>query len=232
MLLHIPQLLNAAQVAGFRACLQSAPWADGRVTAGHQSAHTKNNLQLREDDATAEELSAGVREALERSSLFFAAALPRRIFTPLFNCYRSGNGFGRHIDNAVRYDRTARASGEKPPPVRTDLSATLFLSAPEEYEGGELVIEDSVGAQRVKLPAGDLILYPASSVHRVEAIARGTRFASFFWVQSLVRDAGQRRELFDLDIAIQQLSRDHGEHPAMVSLVGTYHNLLRRWADT
>jgi PKHD-type hydroxylase len=231
MLLHLPQILDPGEVAALRARLQKAAWADGRITAGYQSAIAKNNLQLPEQDVTAAELSAEVRAALKRSSLFFAAALPRRIFTPLFNCYRGGDGFGSHIDNAVRYERSVGPEAQEAPAVRTDLSATLFLSSPEEYEGGELVIEDLVGTQRVKLPAGDMIMYPATSVHRVDAITRGARFASFFWIQSLVRDAGKRKELFELDVAIQQLNRDHPEHPAMVALVGAYHNLLRRWAD-
>jgi PKHD-type hydroxylase len=231
MILHIPNVLEAPEIAAFRERLQTAAWTDGRITAGFQSSQAKHNLQLPEGDATAAELGSSFRAALKKNALFISAALPRRIFTPLFNCYQSGNGFGNHIDNAVRYDRTVRSDGEALP-VRTDLSATLFLSGPDEYEGGELVIDELTGRQRIKLPAGDMILYPATSVHRVEAITRGARFASFFWIQSLVRDAGQRKELFELDIAIQQLNRDHPEHSAMVALVGSYHNLLRRWADT
>jgi PKHD-type hydroxylase len=173
------------------------------------------------------ELSAAVLAALESSSMVFAAALPRQIFPPLFNLYRVGNGFGNHIDNAVRYDN----SRQPPLPVRTDLSVTLFLSDPEEYDGGELVIEDSSGVHRVKLPAGDLVLYPSTTVHRVETVTRGERLASFFWLQSMVRDPGERRLLFDLDVATQKLSRDYPGHPAMVELTGIYHNLLRRWTD-
>lgn len=224
MLLHIPKVLDAAQVTDFRKRLAVAGWADGRITAGYQSARAKNNLQLPESDPVARELSAAVRGALDRSPLFFAAALPRRVFTPLFNLYEAGNGFGDHIDNAVRYEQAGQ-------PVRTDLSATLFLSGPEEYDGGELVIGASLGFQRVKLPAGDMVLYSATTIHKVEAITRGERLASFFWIQSMVRDDGKRSLLFDLDVAIQKLNRDHSGHPSMVELVGVYHNLLRRWAE-
>ena len=204
--------------------LSNAGWTDGRITAGHQSARAKDNMQLPESDPIASEQSAAVRTALDRNALFFSAALPRRIFPPLFNRYRIGNGFGNHIDNAVRYDQSGNA-------VRTDLSATLFLSAPESYDGGELVIGGASGIQRVKLPAGDLLLYSATSVHRVEPVTRGERLAAFFWVQSLVRDEGERQLLFDLDVGIQKLNQDAAGHPAMVELTGVYHNLLRRWSD-
>jgi PKHD-type hydroxylase len=224
MVLHIPKVLGAAQVAHFLERLAVAGWADGRITAGYQSARAKNNLQLPQSDPIARELSAAVRAALDRSPLFFAAALPRRVFTPLFNLYKAGNGFGDHIDNAVRYEQAGQ-------PVRTDLSATLFLSGPEEYDGGELVIGATSGSQRVKLPAGDMVLYSATTIHKVEAITRGERLASFFWIQSMVRDDGERSLLFDLDVAIQKLNQDHAEHPAAVELVGVYHNLLRRWAE-
>lgn len=230
MLLHIPKVLDEDEVRHFRNRLAQAAWADGRATAGYQSGRVKDNLQLAENDPVAQELSAAVRGALHRSALFFTAALPRHVFTPLFNCYGSGHGFGNHIDNAIRYDKAA-ATGQ-PQPVRTDLSATLFLSPPQEYDGGELVIVSTAGTQSVKLPAGDLILYPATSVHRVEAITRGERMASFFWIQSLVRDEGKRSLLFDLDIAIQQLNNSNPDNPAMVELAGVYHNLLRRWSDT
>lgn len=231
MLLHIPQVLSAEQVSGFRERLAATAWADGRITAGHQSARAKHNLQLPESDPVALELSSAVRTALNRSALFLAAALPRRIFPPLFNCYRSGDGFGNHIDNAVRYDRAGCAAGESGEPVRTDLSATLFLSSPEEYDGGELVIRDHAGHRRIKLPAGDLMLYPATSVHSVEPVTHGVRLASFFWIQSLIRDVSQRSLLFDLDMSVQRLDRDHPDHPCIVELTGTYHNLLRLWAD-
>jgi PKHD-type hydroxylase len=228
MLLHIPALLDPARVAEFRKRLAVAGWADGRVTAGYQSARAKNNLQLPQDDPVARELSVAVRAALNRSPLFFAAALPRRVFTPLFNRYAMGNGFGDHIDNAVRYEQSSGQAGQ---PVRTDLSATLFLSGPEEYDGGELVIGTTSGTQRVKLPAGDMVLYSATTVHKVEAITRGERLASFFWVQSMVRDDGKRALLFDLDVALQKLNQDHADHRCAVELVGVYNNLLRRWAE-
>jgi len=228
MLLHIPGVLDAAQVAEFRKRLVAAGWADGRITAGYQSARAKSNWQLPQDDPVARELSVAVRTALNRSPLFFAAALPRRVFTPLFNRYAVGNGFGDHVDNAVRYEQSPGQAGQ---PVRTDLSATLFLSGPEEYDGGELVIGATSGAQRVKLPAGDMVLYSATTIHRVEAITRGERLASFLWVQSMVRDDGKRALLFDLDVAIQKLNQDHADHPSAVELVGVYNNLLRRWAE-
>jgi PKHD-type hydroxylase len=228
MLLHIPKVLDAAQVVDFRKRLAVAGWADGRITAGYQSARAKNNRQLPQTDPVARELSSAVLAALDRSPLFFAAALPRHVFTPLFNLYEAGNGFSDHIDNAVRYEQTPGRAGQ---PVRTDLSATLFLSGPDEYDGGELVIGATSGSQRVKLPAGDMVLYSATTIHKVEAISRGQRLASFFWIQSMVRDDGKRALLFDLDVAIQKLNQDHAEHPAAVELVGVYHNLLRRWAE-
>jgi PKHD-type hydroxylase len=224
MMLHIPKVLDATQVADLRQRLTVAGWTDGRITAGYQSARAKHNLQLPQIDPIARELSAAVRTALDRSPLFFAAALPRRVFTPLFNLYKEGNGFGEHVDNAVRYEQTGQ-------PVRTDLSATLFLSGPEEYEGGELVIGAASGTHRVKLPAGDLVLYPATTIHEVEAITRGERHACFFWIQSMVRDEGDRTLLFNLDLAIQKLNQDHPGHAAAVELVAVYHNLLRKWAE-
>jgi len=227
MILHVPNLLSQAEVSDFRRRLGQAGWVDGRITAGHQSMLVKHNLQLPESDSVGRELSVRVRAALERNELFFAAALPRYIFPPLFNRYGVGHGFGNHIDNAIRYDRSVRPHW----PVRTDLSVTLFLSSPEEYDGGELVIEDSAGLHRVKLPAGDLVLYPATSVHRVETVTRGERLASFFWLQSLVRDPLERQLLFDFDQAIQKLGRDRAGHEATIELTGVYHNLLRRWAE-
>jgi len=226
MLLHVRNVLDADRLARFRTALDGARWIDGKVTAGYQSAKAKQNGQLAEDDPVAVELGGHVLDALGRHPTFMAGALPRRIFPPLFNRYGEGHSFDAHIDNAVRYPRGQRD------PVRTDLSATLFLSQPDEYDGGELVIEDNYGAHSVKLPAGDLVLYPSSSVHRVAPVTRGARVASFFWIQSLVRDDGERTLLFDLDLAIQRLNRDAAEHPALVSLVGVYHNLLRRWTDT
>ena len=228
MLLSIPDVLTAEQVAHCRQRLQQAGWADGRITAGHQSAKAKDNLQLPEDSEVARELGALVRDAAQANSTFFSAALPRRIYPPLFNCYRDGQSFGFHVDNAVRYDRSAGGSH----PVRTDLSATLFLSDPHEYDGGELVIEDTYGVQQVKLPAGHMVLYPGTSLHRVNPVTRGARLASFFWIQSLLREDAQRRLMFDLDVSIRTLARDMPEHPSLVQLTGVYHNLLRRWAET
>lgn len=225
MLLHVPEVLTAEQVRECRRELDGAEWVDGRVTAGHQSARAKANEQLPENSAAAAKLRSVVLSALERSALFFTGALPLKVFPPLFNRYRGGQQFGIHVDNAIR-----TSAGER---VRTDLSATLFLSAPDEYDGGELIVEDTYGAHSVKLPAGDLVLYPASSLHKVQPVTRGARFASFFWIQSMVREDGERSLLFDLDIAIQRLHRDlSAEHPAVVQLTGIYHNLLRRWAIT
>lgn len=225
MLLRVPDVFTADQVKACREALERADWIDGRVTAGHQSAQAKHNLQLPEDHPLAHQWGEAVLQALSRNGLFHAAALPLKIFPPLFNCYREGGNFGVHIDNAIRDVRGT------PHRVRTDLSATLFLSEPDSYDGGELVVEDTYGAHAVKLPAGHLVLYPASSLHRVNPVTRGARLASFFWIQSLVRDDGERTLLFDLDQAITRLSRDLPNHPALVSLTGTYHNLLRRWAD-
>jgi PKHD-type hydroxylase len=225
MLLHIPGVLNAEQVARCRHVLAEAEWVDGRVTAGHQSARAKDNMQLPEHHAAARELGDMIVAALERNPLFMAAALPSKVFPPLFNRYEGGQSFGNHVDNAVR-----QVTGT-PHRVRTDLSATLFLAQPEEYDGGELLVEDTYGVHGVKLPAGDLILYPASSLHRVNPVTRGARLASFFWVQSMVRDDGERALLFDLDTSIQRLIQDSPEHPSAMQLTNVYHNLLRRWAD-
>jgi PKHD-type hydroxylase len=225
MLLQVPDVLAADQVASCRKTLEAAEWVDGRITAGHQSARAKNNLQLREDLDEAKQLGDVVLASLERSPLFMSAALPLKVFPPLFNRYQGGQSFGNHVDNAIR-----QVTGT-PHRVRTDLSATLFLSNPDEYDGGELVVEDTYGVHSVKLPAGHLILYPASSVHHVRAVTRGARFASFFWIQSMVRDDGERTILFDLDVAIQRLMDDVPEHRSVVELTSLYHNLLRRWAD-
>jgi len=225
MLLQVPDVLTAEQVASCRKTLEAAEWVDGRITAGHQSARAKNNLQLREDLREAKQLGDVVLAALERNPLFMSAALPLKVFPPLFNRYENGQSFGNHVDNAVR-----QVTGT-PHRVRTDLSATLFFSNPDEYDGGELVVEDTYGVHSVKLPAGHLILYPASSVHHVRPVTRGARFASFFWVQSMVRDDGERTMLFDLDVAIQRLMDEVAEHRSVVELTSLYHNLLRRWAD-
>ena len=227
MLLNIPDVLNAEQVAAFRAKLESADWTDGRITAGYQSAKAKDNAQLPEDLPVARELGGLVLEALSRNSTFFSAALPKRIYPPLFNRYSSGQSFGFHVDNAVRYDRSRGA----PEAVRTDLSATLFLSAPDDYDGGELIIEDTYGTQSIKLPAGHLVLYPGTSLHKVTPVTRGARVASFFWIQSMVRDDGQRRLMFELDVSIRRLTQELPDHPALVQLTGVYHNLLRQWTE-
>lgn len=228
MLLAIPDVLTAAQVSQARAMLDAADWADGRITAGYQSAKAKDNAQLPEDSPAARDVGALVLDALSRNSTFFSAALPKRIYPPLFNRYGGGQSFGYHVDNAIRYDRSRGGVD----PVRTDLSATLFLSAPDEYEGGELIIEDTFGMQSVKLPVGHMVLYPGTSLHKVTPVTRGTRVASFFWMQSMVRDDGQRRLMFDLDIAIRRVTADVPDHPALVQLTGVYHNLLRQWAET
>jgi PKHD-type hydroxylase len=225
MLLQIPDVLTPAQVEYFRDRLRAAPWVDGNVTSGHQSAQAKYNEQVSEESAEARELGAQVVEALGRSALFFSAALPKTVFPPLFNRYGVGMTFGNHVDGAIRTHAPSRLR------IRTDLSATLFLVPPESYDGGELLVEDTYGVQRVKLAAGSLVLYPATSLHRVEPITRGTRVASFFWIQSMVREDAQRSMLFDLDMAIVRLTRDHPGDPALVGLVGVYHNLLRMWAE-
>jgi PKHD-type hydroxylase len=225
MLLRVPQVLPAEEAARMRTRLEAAPWADGRATAGYQSAQEKRNEQLPEDSAEAKALGDAVLAALQKNALFFAAALPKRVYPPLFNRYRGGMDFGSHVDNAVRFHPP---SGQR---FRTDVSATLFLAPPEDYDGGELVVEDTYGVQSVKLPAGDMVLYPATSRHRVLPVTRGARVASFFWIESMVRDDAQRALLFDLDVATQQLTRDAPGNPALVSLTASYHNLLRMWAD-
>ena len=224
MIISIPNVLTGEQVSQARRLLDEAAWVDGRVTAGHQSARTKDNLQLEENDPLARQLGEQIVASLQRNPLFISAALPLRVFPPLFNRYEGGQSFGNHVDNAIRQS----ISGMR---IRTDLSATLFLSGPDEYDGGELMIEDTFGVHSVKLPAGHMVLYPASSLHHVRPVVRGARVASFFWLQSMVRDDGQRTLLFDLDAAIQRLSADVPNHPSTVQLTSVYHNLLRRWAD-
>jgi PKHD-type hydroxylase len=227
MLVHVPALLNSEQLEHFRKQLDvgNAPWVDGRVTAGHQGVHVKQNQQIAEGSSTAIELGNVVLIALERHPLFISAALPHRVYPPMFNRYQGGMHFGSHVDGSVRL---MPGTGEK---IRTDLSATLFLAAPDSYDGGELLIEDTYGTQTVKLPAGDMILYPASSLHQVNPVTRGTRVACFFWVQSMIRDDGQRTLLFDLDNAIQRLTATNADEAARVRLTGCYHNLLRMWSD-
>mgnify|MGYP000854861151 CR=1 FL=1 len=226
MLLHVPALLNTDELAQAQAQLAGAPWADGRATAGAQAALAKHNQQLPERWPGLPPLQQLVLAALARHALFFSAALPQRISPPMFNRYGGDtNAFGNHVDSAVRH----LPDGSR---VRSDLSCTLFLADPASYDGGELVVEDTYGTQRVKLPAGDLLLYPAHSVHRVEPVTRGHRLASFFWVQSMVRSDPQRRLLFDMDQHLMRLRSQHGEaDPATVGLTGTYHNLLRMWIE-
>jgi len=225
MLLPIPGLLTADQLLHARRLFAESEWVDGRVTAGHQSARAKNNQQLPEGSPAARELGGIILGALEQSALFISAALPARVFPPLFNRYTAGQSFGTHVDNAIR-----QVAGT-PQRIRTDLSATLFFSGPDEYDGGELVVEDTYGTHDVKLPAGHLILYPAASLHHVRPVTRGARLASFFWIQSMVRDDGERTLLFDLDVAIQRLRGERPDPAVAIQLTGVYHNLLRRWAD-
>jgi len=225
MLLPIPDVLNAEQLRQARKLFEEHDWVDGRATAGHQSARAKDNMQLPEGSPAAREVGGMILGALEQNALFISAALPARVFPPLFNRYQGGQSFGTHVDNAIR-QVTGTAHR-----IRTDLSATLFFTGPEEYEGGELVVEDTYGAHSVKLPAGHMILYPATSLHHVRPVTRGARIASFFWIQSMIRDDGERTLLFDLDVAIQRLNGESQPHPAAVELTGVYHNLVRRWAE-
>jgi PKHD-type hydroxylase len=229
MLLQIPEVLSAAELERIAALLARAEpeWSDGRATAGPQAATVKHNQQLPWRSASTQALQAIVLPALQRHAVFFSAALPKRILPPMFNRYGGeANSYGDHIDQAVRV--LPDGSGR----VRSDISCTVFLADPAGYGGGELVIEDSFGPQRVKLPAGHAVIYPGSSVHRVEPVTRGQRVASFFWIESMVRSAEQRRLLFDMDMALMRLRQQHGETPEAVTLTGTYHNLLRLWADT
>ena len=228
MLLHLREVLDGDGIRRLRELLADAPWTDGRVTAGVQSAQVKQNEQLPHDCEAAHAGRQVVLAALNRHDLFFSAALPKRVFPPLFNRYAGAlNAFGNHVDNAVRF-----VPGGQAERVRTDVSCTLFLSEPAEYDGGELFVEDTFGPQRIKLAAGDMVLYPGTSVHRVEPVTRGARLASFFWVESMVRGDAQRRLLYDMDMHLMRLRGSIGEaDPAVVGLTGTYHNLLRLWAD-
>jgi PKHD-type hydroxylase len=229
MLITIPDVLSADQVAQARKALEEAEWVDGRVTAGHQSVKAKDNAQVPENHPVARQLGDMILAALGKNALFVAAALPARVFPPLFNRYSGGQSFGTHVDNAIR-----QITGT-PHRIRTDLSATLFLGAPEEYDGGELCVEDMYGVKTVKLPAGHMVLYPSTSLHHVRPVTRGARLASFFWIQSMVRDDTHRSLLLDLDLAIQRLNRELPDNPAAgqcaVQLTGIYHNLLRQWAE-
>jgi PKHD-type hydroxylase len=225
MIVQVPNVLNNEQLARCREVMERASWVDGRVTAGHQSSQVKDNRQLPENSPEARELGDMIVSALERNPLFITATLPLRVFPPLFNRYEGGESFGPHLDNSIR-----QIPGT-PLRVRTDISATLFLSAPRDYEGGELVIDDIYGEHTVKLPAGDMVVYPASSLHHVKPVTRGVRLASFFWVQSMVRDDGSRTLLFDLDMAINKVNQALPNHGAVVELTNCYHNLLRRFAE-
>jgi PKHD-type hydroxylase len=225
MLVQISAVLTAEEVHSVRARLAGAAWVDGRLTAGHQSASVKTNLQVPQSDPAAALASELVVRALERNATFVSATLPHHVYPPLFNRYQPGMGFGAHVDNAVR-----QIPGT-PHRLRTDVSATLFLSAPEEYDGGELVIEDLYGAHAVKLAAGDMIIYPAGSLHRVEAVTRGARDAAFFWIQSMVRDDGARALLYDMDLSIRELTARGAEPRSLLRLTSCYHNLIRRWAE-
>jgi PKHD-type hydroxylase len=226
MLIQVPGVLTAGQVAEVRRIVDAAEWTDGNATSGTQAAMAKRNRQLPEDSPAAKRAGELILDALGRNPLFVAAALPAKVWPPLFNRYGGGEQFGLHVDNAVR---VKRGGVER---LRSDLSATLFLSDPDSYEGGELTVEDTYGAHSVKLPAGELILYPASSLHHVTPVTSGERIASFFWIQSMIRDDARRRVLFELDVAVQRLAGELGRgHASVVSLTGTYHNLLRMWAE-
>lgn len=225
MLLHVPEVLTRDELRSLRSALDGADWTDGRETVGVQGAQVKRNEQLPDASPMRAALARTVLAALARSPLFFAAALPLKTMAPRFNRYHGGGEYGMHVDGAVMQ------SGEHGH-VRSDLSCTLFLAEPDDYDGGELVISDTYGEHEVKLPAGDLILYPSSSLHRVEAVTRGARLASFFWVQSMVRDDASRRLLFELDTAIERLRTSGSDREAVLQLTGVYHNLMRRWAET
>jgi len=226
MLICIPQVLTKPQVKEIRQLIDSADWVDGKVTAGVQSAEAKHNTQLPEDSEIARRAQMLISVAIGNNPIFLSAALPQKVFPPLFNRYVVGDSFGAHVDNAIR---SVKNSHER---IRTDLSCTLFLTEPEDYDGGELVIETLFGAQEVKLEAGDLVLYPSSSLHSVSEVTRGARVSSFFWLQSMVRDDGERTLLFDLDQSLQALVADRGhKDPEVIRLTGIYHNLIRRWAE-
>jgi PKHD-type hydroxylase len=225
MLLTIPDVLTPEQVQFARQKLAVAEWVDGRVTAGHQSFLAKDNLQIPEGNPIAQEIGEIILQALGQNLLFISAALPMKVFPPLFNSYSAGQSFGTHVDNAIRH---VKGTSHR---VRSDLSATLFFSAPEEYDGGELVVEDTYGIHTVKLPLGHMVLYPSSSLHNVRPVTRGARISSFFWIQSMIRDDGARTLLFDLDHVTQRISTEQPNSPNAVKLTGIYHNLLRRWAE-
>ena len=229
MMIEIPGVFSPDEARQLchqmQAQAQAQAWVDGKATAGMQSAQAKENRQLAEDDPWACRIGEEILRRLSQDAVFMSAALPRRIYPPLFNRYEGGEAFGYHVDNAVRGIKGVRER------VRTDLSATLFLADPDSYDGGELVVRDSFGERAVKLPAGHMVLYPGTSVHKVNPVTRGVRLASVFWIESLIRDDAQRSVLFDMDIAIQRLTQQGADNDSLVQLTGSYHNLLRMWAD-
>ncbi|HEU5080492.1 MAG TPA: Fe2+-dependent dioxygenase [Opitutaceae bacterium] len=225
MILEIPNVLSPDQIKEARRVLDAAEWVDGRVTAGHQGAKVKDNLQIPAEHPAARQVGQTILQALSQNPLFISSALPLHILPPMFNRYSGGQQFGTHVDGSIRQ---IPGTNQR---IRTDLSCTLFLAGPEEYEGGELMIEDTYGTKGVKLAAGNMILYPATSLHHVRPVTRGARLCSFFWIQSMVRDDGRRALLFDLDFGIQRIGADHPNHPSTVQLAGVYHNLLRQWAE-
>lgn len=229
MMLHIPGVLGTDQVQALRARLDAADWIDGRASVGTQGAQVKRNRQLPEGAPMAVELGQVVQAALMANPLFYSSVLPLRLLAPFFNRYGGGEHYGAHVDGAIRFASNGTAGGA---PLRTDVSCTVFLSEPHDYDGGELAIVDAYGTHEVKLPAGDAIVYPSTSVHRVMPVTRGERMASFLWVQSMVRDDWQRAMLFELDGTIQALRARHGDSAELVGLTGHYHNLLRMWAQT
>ena len=225
MLIAIPNVLSPEQVAEARKLLESADWVDGKVSAGHQGARVKDNMQLPAEHPVARQVGQTIAKALATNPLFVSAALPLHILPPMFNRYSGGQTFGNHVDGSVR---VVPGTNHR---LRTDLSCTLFFAGPEEYDGGELIIEDTYGSKSVKLPAGHMILYPSTSLHQVTPVTRGTRLCSFFWLQSMIRDNGRRSLLFDMDVAIQRLGAENATHPSVIQLTGVYHNLLRQWAE-
>lgn len=224
MLIAIAAVLTGAQLAEARKVLDAAEWVDGRMTAGHQGAHVKNNLQLPPGSPAGRQVGEVINTALRSNKVFMSAALPLHVLPPSFNRYEGGQTFGTHIDNAIR----VLPNGQR---IRTDLSCTLFLTAPDDYDGGELVVEDTYGTKSVKLPAGHMIVYPSSSLHHVTPVTRGTRVSSFFWLQSMIRDNANRGLLYEMDVAIQRLGVENPTYPSVVSMTGIYHNLLRQWSE-
>ncbi len=225
MIIEIPHVLPPEQLAAARKVIETAEWIDGRATAGHQGARVKDNRQLPVDSPVARQIGEQIVRALMTNPLFLSAALPLHVLPPMFNRYAGGQNFGTHVDGSIR---TVPGTGQR---LRTDLSATLFFAGPDEYDGGELIVEDTFGGKSVKLAAGSMILYPGTSLHRVAPVTRGARLCSFFWIQSMIRDDARRAMLFEMDVAIQRLGAENATHPSVVSLTGVYHNLLRQWAE-